>query len=391
MILVALLIVSGAAFAQQQSKSDESLEFRPHWGVSLQGGASYTLGEASFGDLISPAAQLSVAYDFHPAMGVRFGFSGWQGKGSVVVTDEIYRFNYVQLNADYVVDLANLFGGFKHDRLVSPYAFIGVGGAYGFDNKQAGKYIPDYELVLSKYWDLAPFFAVRAGAGVDFKVGEKVSLGIEANTNTYGDKFNSKGADKFSPDFQFNAFLGVKIAFGGNTAPSKAYASKMEAERLAAEVARAEAERLAAEKAEAERAAAEKAAAEAAARAEAERLAAEKAAAERARLCAEQSTDVFFSIGSYVIRKSEEAKILKLIDFLNSHPDYSVSLVGYADKKTGTAERNMYMSKARVNAVKEMMMALGVPEDRIETAYLGDTVQPFAENDKNRVIICTVK
>lgn len=396
--VVALFIMSGVTFAQQ-SKSDETLEFRPHWGMTLHGGASYTLGEAKLGQLVSPAAQLSATYNFHHAMGVRFGFTGWQGKGTVVVTDEIYNFNFAQLNADYVLNLANLFGGFKHDRIWTPYAFVGIAGAYGFDNKQAGKYIDEYSTVLSKYWEKTPFFVVRAGLGADFWVAKNFAIGLEANTNAYGDKFNSKGAVKgFNPDFQFNAFLGLKFRFGGNTAPSKAYAAKVAAEeaaRLAAEAAaKAEAERLAAEAAA--KAEAERLAAEAAAKAEAERLAAEKAAAEkaaldRARICAEQSNNIFFTIGSFEVRKSEEAKLLKLINFLNTNPDYSVELVGYADKATGTAAVNMKVSKIRVEVVRKKMIELGVPAERIESSHVGDTVQPFAENDMNRVIICTVK
>jgi outer membrane protein OmpA-like peptidoglycan-associated protein len=352
------------------------------------------MGEAFFGQLLSPAAQLSATYDFHHAMGVRFGFGGWQGKGTVVVTDEMYKFNFLQFNADYVLDLANLFGGFKHDRIWTPYVFAGIAGAYGFNNG-AGKFVPDYSTVLEKYWEKTPFFAVRAGAGVDFWVAKNFAIGLEANTNAYGDKFNSKGVvSGFSPDFQFSALLGVKVRFGGNTAPSKAYAAKEEA-RLAQEaLAKAEAEKAAAAEAEkaaaaeAERLAAEKAAAE---KAEAERLAAEKAAAERAQICAEQSTEIFFTIGSYTVRKSEEAKLMKLIEFLKNNPDFSVSLVGYADKATGTHQRNMVVSKERVNVVMKKMVELGVPADRIETDYVGDTQQPFAENDKNRVIICTVK
>ena len=396
MTVVALLMLGGVAFAQQ-SKSDETVEFRPHWGLKVQGGASYTMGEAQFGRLVSPAAQLSATYDFHHAMGVRFGFGGWQGKGCVVWVDEVYKYNYLQLNADYVLNLANLFGGFKHDRIWSPYVFAGIGGAYGFNNSQAGDFLPEYKTVLSKYWSMAPFFVVRAGLGVDFWVAKNVALGLEANTNAYGDKFNSKGAVKgFNPDFQFNALFGVKIRFGGNTAPSKAYAAKVEAEaaaeaaRLAAEAAaKAEAERLAAEAAA--KAEAERLAAEAAAKAEAERLAAEQAAAERARICAEQSTNIFFTIGSNVVRKSEETKLVKLIEFLNSNPDYSVEIVGYADKGTGTPERNMYWSKLRAEVVKKKMIDLGVPADRISSSHVGDTVQPFAENDMNRVIVCTVK
>ena len=398
MTVVALLMLGSVAFAQQ-SKSDEKVEFRPHWGLKVQGGASYTMGEADFGRLISPAAQLSATYDFHHAMGIRFGFSGWQGKGTVVVTDEIYKFHFAQLNADYVLDLANLFGGFKHDRIWTPYVFAGIGAAYGFDNMMAGEYIPRYRTVLSKYWTMAPFFVVRAGAGIDFWVSDNVALGIEANTNAYGEKFNSKGSykadgtPKNNPDFQFSTLLGVKVRFGGNTRPSQAYAAK-EAARLAAEAAaKAEAERLAAEKAEAERIAAEKAAAEAAARAEAERIAAEKAAAEAARekVRQEQTINVFFTIGSHAIRATEDAKLVKLADFLKANEDYAVDLVGYSDKATGSASRNMYVSKMRAEAVKARLIALGVPAERVNATYVGDTVQPFAENDMNRAIICTVK
>ena len=398
MTVVALLMLGSVAFAQQ-SKSDEKVEFRPHWGLKVQGGASYTMGEADFGRLISPAAQLSATYDFHHAMGIRFGFSGWQGKGTVVVTDEIYKFHFAQLNADYVLDLANLFGGFKHDRIWTPYVFAGIGAAYGFDNMMAGEYIPRYRTVLSKYWTMAPFFVVRAGAGIDFWVSDNVALGIEANTNAYGEKFNSKGSykadgtPKNNPDFQFSTLLGVKVRFGGNTRPSQANAAK-EAARLAAEAAaKAEAERLAAEKAEAERIAAEKAAAEAAARAEAERIAAEKAAAEAARekVRQEQTINVFFTIGSHAIRATEDAKLVKLADFLKANEDYAVDLVGYSDKATGSASRNMYVSKMRAEAVKARLIALGVPAERVNATYVGDTVQPFAENDMNRAIICTVK
>lgn len=393
--LVALLTMSGVASAQQQSKSDEKVEFRPNWSLKLQGGAAYTMGEDTFADLLSPAAQLMASYNFHHAMGIRFGFSGWQGKGSVVITDETYKFNFAQFNLDYVLDLANLFGGFKHDRIWTPYVFAGIGGAYAFKNG-ASAYYPEYELVLSKYWEKAPFFVVRAGLGADFWVAKNFALGLELNANGYGDKFNSKGAEgKFNPDIQFNGLFGLKFRFGGNTAPSKAYAAKVEAEeaaRLAEEAAaKAEAERLAAEKAAAEKAAAEAAAKAAAEKAAAEKAAAEKAAADRARICAEQSTNVFFTIGSFTVRKSEEAKLIKLIEFLNTNPDYSVELVGYADKATGTPKVNMQVSKARVEVVKKKMIELGVPADRIESSYVGDTVQPFAENDQNRVIVCTVK
>ena len=383
MIAVALLAVCSVASAQQ-SKSDESLEFRPHWSLKVQGGVAHTIGEASFAELISPAAQLSATYNFHHAMGVRVGLSGWQGKGSLVAADEIYRFRYGQLNADYVLDLASLIGGFKHDRVCSPYLFAGIGGAYGFDNKEAGELAPNYDGALPYYWENIPLVVGRFGAGVDFWVSKKVALGLEANGNFYSDKFNSKQAtEDLLADWQINLLAGVTFRLGDNTRPSAVYAAAVAAAEAAAAEAAAKA---AAEKAAAEKLAAEKAAAEKAAKA-----AAEKAAAERAAKAAENSDNVFFTINSTYIRKAEGEKLEKLAEWMKANPDFNVALVGYADKETGTPAGNMKLSENRAKVVKERLVKLGVPAERISTAFKGDTVQPFAENNKNRVVICTLE
>ena len=390
MIAASLLLLSGVASAQQ-SKTDETLEFRPHWSLNVQGGVAHTRGESELSTLLSPAAQLSATYRFHHAMGVRFGVGGWQGKGAVLMPEgyQGYAYQFAQLNADYILDLAGVFGGFNHKRVVSPYLLAGVGAGYGFNNEQAAAY-KDH---LEYYWDsqiLAP--VGRAGLGVDFRLGECVSLGLEGNANILTDKFNSKKAENV--DWQFNVLAGLSFRFGKTTRPSTAYAEKVAAAEAAAAAAaaeaaaRAEAERLAAETAAAEKAAAEKAAAEKAA---AEKAAAEKAAAERAAKAAENSDNVFFTIGSTYIRKAEDAKLVKLADWMKANPDFNVSLVGYADKETGTAKGNEKLSAARAKVVKDRLVKLGVEESRILTAYKGDTVQPFAENAKNRVVVCTLE
>ena len=388
MIAASLLLLGGVASAQQ-SKTDETLEFRPHWSLNVQGGVAHTRGESEFSTLLSPAAQLSATYRFHHAMGVRFGFGGWQGKGAALLPEgyQGYAYQFAQLNADYILDLAGVFGGFNHKRVVSPYILAGVGAGYGFNNEQAAPYKDQLEY----YWDSKIFAPVgRAGLGIDFRLGECVSLGIEGNTNILSDKFNSKKAENV--DWQFNVLAGLSFRFGKNTRPSVAYAEKVAAEAAAAAAAeaaaKAEAERLAAEKAAAEKAAAEKAARE---KAEAERLAAERAAAERAAKAAENSDNVFFTIGSTYIRKAEGEKLVKLADWMKANPDFNVSLVGYADKETGTPKGNEKLSAARAKVVKDRLVKLGVEESRIMTAYKGDTVQPFAENAKNRVVMCTLE
>lgn len=391
--VVLALTMCSVAFAQQ-SKSDETLEFRPHWSIGVQGGAGYTVGETNnFGKLISPAATLNFQWQFHHAFGLRLGLGGWQAKMATVLPEEhIYPFRFGQLNADLMMDLTSLFGGFNHKRICSTYIFAGVGGAYGYDNSAAAA----NRSYFSHYWEQKFFFPVRTGLGVDFRLSEVISLGLEGNVNFFSDEFNSKVGKGFSPDMHFNLLAGLKFNLGKNTRPSQAYADKLAAQEAEA-AAKAAAERAAAEKAAREKAAAEKAAAEkaaaeaAAAKAAAEKAAAEKAAAERAALAAANSKDLQFALGSAYINKESEAKLVALADFLKANQDFTVDVVGYADKQTGSSKVNLECSQKRAAAVVAKLVKLGVSENRITTSYKGDTVQPFAVNDKNRAVICTVK
>ena len=125
MLLAAALLSMGVAQAQKTSKSDETVEFKPHVNLQLMGGAGYTIGEVKYMELFSPAAALNLGWQITPSFGLRFGASGWQGKGHAVYnTIEKYSFNYAQGNLDIVLDLGNLFGGYKHNRGFSPYIFI---------------------------------------------------------------------------------------------------------------------------------------------------------------------------------------------------------------------------------------------------------------------------
>ena len=199
------------------------------------------------------------------------------------------------------------------------------------------------------------------------------------------DHFNSKKAG--NADWQFALLAGVNYKFGKNNRPSASYADKLAAEKAA----QAAAEKAAAEKAAAEKAAKEAAAKEAAAKEAAAKEAAAKAAAEkRGALATENSKNVFFLINSAKIRKSEAAKLEQMIEWLKANNDFSVAIVGYADKETGNGEGNMKLSERRAQAVKKFLVDNGIAENRITTSFKGDTVQPL-EGEKNRVVICTVE
>ena len=391
LLIAALMCV--LSVSAQQSKTDESVEFRPHWDLQLQGGVGYTIGESSsIGDLTSPALYLSTNYRFHPAMGVRFGLGGWQGRGVAVLTDSNYAFKFMQLNADYKLDLCTLFGGYNHRRVVGVYLMAGAGLNYGFNNKEAASIAanrPSY-MEMEYLWDSKLFVAGRFGVGIDFRVGERVLLNLEANANVMSDKFNSKRAD--NADWQMNLLAGVSYSFGKKYRTSQKWVEEQEAIK-AAELLRQqqeeEAKRKAAEE-EAKRIAEE----QERQRLEAERLAKEEEARKAAEIrqanIKEYSEDIFFTIGSATIRKAEAEKVKQLAQWLSEHADYDVYVIGYADRETGTEKGNLRLSQRRAVAVKDMLIKLGVEESRIDFGFVGDTEQPFKSAEKNRVVICTL-
>ena len=96
----------------------------------------------------------------------------------------------------------------------------------------------------------------------------------------------------------------------------------------------------------------------------------------------------------YAIRDSEiksSAVILKVAEWCKKNAGKKVVVSGYADKNTGTAEINMRYAQERVDKVVAALKAQGVSASQIEAKAYGDTVQPFADNDKNRCVIIVGK
>ena len=101
--------------------------------------------------------------------------------------------------------------------------------------------------------------------------------------------------------------------------------------------------------------------------------------------------NVLFIINKWDIRECEQIKIDEVVEALKANPDTKVRVSGYADKATGTAKRNLFLSQKRSEVVAAAIVAAGIDEDRIITEYFGDTVNPFETPEENRVAVCLVK
>ena len=366
--VLASLGMNAMAQATYTDKDGNEYAFKKHAFLDLQGGAQYTLGEAKFGDLISPNVQLGIGYQFSPVFGMRLQANGWQSKGGwngykatkdgTPYTAD-YKFKYVAPGLDFMFNLSNLFCGWNPNRVFNATAFIGGGANFAWGNDEVNELAATMKNTsaynLEYLWDgtkVRPYG--RAGIDLEFKVSKSVSIMLEGNANITTDKYNSKKAG--NADWYFNALAGLRINLGKSH--TKAEPVK-EAPVPVQEYVKPEPKP--------------------------QPKVEEKKVEEIRR-------DVFFVINSNKIASNEESKIKEVVDFLNANPDAKVVVTGYADAGTGNDRINDAISAKRAAAVvKVLKEKYGIEESRITEDSKGARVQPFSENDKNRVSIMIAK
>ncbi|GMV38540.1 MAG: hypothetical protein AMXMBFR64_02560 [Myxococcales bacterium] len=91
------------------------------------------------------------------------------------------------------------------------------------------------------------------------------------------------------------------------------------------------------------------------------------------------SGGVLFDTGKTQLRPSAFDKLDRVSDLLRSVPDRNVVVEGHTDNQ-GPDERNLQLSIARAQAVKEYLVGKGVPASRVDTKGYGEG-RPAASND----------
>ena len=380
-ILLSGVVAMGCISASAQEADKTVNVFNPHWYVQAQIGGQYTLGEVGFGKLLSPNAQLGVGYNFNKVVGARLSFNAWQSKaGQKVISDGAtttykWKWNYIAPMVDATFNLTNLFCEYNPNRLVEVGVFGGIGANIAWGNDEAkdakeailatpgSKNLEGYDktaMPLENLWTGSKTrFVARVGANVDFRVSDRVKLGVELSANTLSDKYNSKKAG--NPDWYFNALVGVKVALG-ETHTTKVIPAPKPVEKIIERII-------------------EKPAPAPAPKTETK----QEAVDENFR------RDIFFPIGNSNIAKSQTTKIAEIVTFMKENPDAKITLTGYADKGTGSAAFNDKIAARRAQTVYNTLAAKGVAKSRMIKKSMGSRVQPFEENDMNRVTICIAK
>ena len=367
-ILSCLMLMGVLSASAQEQKGTTEYIFEPNWYIQVQAGARYTTGETDFGKLISPTVQAAVGYNFNKALGARLGVNFWQSKGgydiaaagSVPAYKTDYKFTSIAPALDLTLNLANLINGIPTKWEYGLFAGVGLNirSAANDDVKAIANYLSTayvdknvYAPMPDNYMESGVFLTGRAGAFVNYKITDQFAIGLEVNGNLLSDKFNYKKAG--NPDSYFNAMLGIKYAFGPTYStrfipdpePEIKYVEKIVEKVVEAPCPEPAVEPL--------------------------------------------RRDIFFLINKYNIRETEEQKVRDVVDYLRANQGAKVQVTGYADAGTGNDKINDRLAAQRADAVVKMLtQKYGIPADRISYDSKGARVQPFADNDSNRVTIC---
>jgi outer membrane protein OmpA-like peptidoglycan-associated protein len=227
------------------------------------------------------------------------------------------------------------------------------------DAKEAKAYMDQYVYKDEFGWtpmyddDACLFFKGQAGLTADYHINDAWAIGLEANFNMLSDRYNFKKVG--NPDSYFNLLAGIKYNLGPTYSTRFIPAPEPEiryVDKIVEKIVEVPGPAV-------------------------------PTAVEPLR------RDIFFEINKTIIRDSEKQKVQDIADYMNAHQTSKVMITGYADAGTGNNRINDRLAKGRaLVVVKALKEQYGIAESRISWDSKGSRVQPFAENDLNRVSIC---
>ena len=307
---------------------------------------------------------------FSPYIGWRLSFLG----GSLHWDNQQFNHaKWVNANLDFMWDMFNSFGGVNSKRVFSIVPFIGLGGAYTWDYSDgASTVLRDNGKVKRNSWSLP----LSAGLQLRFRLCKYVDFFAEGRAQFAGDNFNNEvvGAPI---DMNLSVIGGFSFNIGGadfksyNPCDYVSYIANLnnQVNDLRGALATTSA---------------------ALAAAEAQLPCPEIQFQEKNTVieAAPMMATVRFNINSARIRNEEMVNVYNVAEWMKANPEQNVVICGYADKDTGTSSYNMALSKRRAEAVRDALVnKYGINPDRLTIDAEGSNVQPYKENNWNRIVI----
>ncbi len=345
---MSILVAFGISAQETQNVSHGDVYLKnkgsDNWFMTLAGGANTFFGngfkDADYMDVTSWQGQISAGKWISPIFGARLAVNVAQHEHYNKPLNDYITSNSINPHVDVMWNMTNALVGYKADRVYNFIPYVGIGGMIGMEKDFGG----DTDIELT--WNM--------GLINNFQLSNNFSIFVELAATTLkgnlAERFAPKTADdKYSYDLIGQALVGVKFGLGGKqdftTAELLDY-------NLINDL-NSQINRL---------------------RAENENL------SKRPEFCPE-CPDVEPQIVA-------ESVYVPNVEYMKSNPNATVEIVAYADKQTGTPDYNMKLSERRAKAVADALTSqYNIDSSRINIDWKGDTEQPYAENDWNRVAI----
>ncbi len=309
---------------------------------------------------------------FSPYIGWRMAFMGGSMHWD---SGEFSRAKYVVGNVDLMWDMFNTFNGVNSKRTFSIISFAGIGGAFSWDfDAPLVNIVKEENKIKKNQWTLP----VSAGIQLRFRLSKYVDFFAEGRAQFAGDNFNNCAYGD-PVDISLSALGGFAFTLGGrdfksyNPCDYTSYINDLNNQvndlrtalaGTSAALAAAEAQLPCPEVVEAEPVVVES---------------------------TPLMSTVRFTINSAKISKMEKVNVYNIAQWMTANPGQNVAIVGYADKNTGSSDYNMNLSQRRAQAVADMLVKeYGIDANRLTVKAEGSSVQPYSENNWNRIVIFNV-
>lgn len=369
-----------------------SSSWRDNWFIQIGAGITQPVVERGLGfvsgakvvnkQIMTPEYNFGVGRWMSPYLGFRLNAVGgvlhWNNPSAPGLGNGWTRANHVNLNLEFMWDMCNSIGGVNPDRVFSVIPFVGLGGDFMWNMKGKDGAAPAATNILNSKdepWKRSWSLPVTAGVQFRLRLCKYVDFFAEARAAFYGDNWNGCAYGE-AVDAKVSAIGGFNFNIGGRG--WNVYNECVSASEIAA--LNGQVNNLRAELLEANQALA---------------AALETPAQVTNTVQVVEGPDqplmatVRFKINSSVIAPEEDVNVYNMAQYLKENPEVNITVAGYADKDTGTAEYNQQLSERRAKAVVDALTKqYGIAADRISVQANGSASQPYpANNDWNRIVI----
>lgn len=358
------------------SKVSLTSDWKSNWFISAGIGPQIFFGDhdrqRKFGERISPALDIAVGKWITPGIGLRLMYSGLYAKGATQngvfqtggpISGKPWngywlnesKFDFMNLHADVMFDFCNIFGGYNPNRVYSFTPYVGLG--------------------FATTWSAPHKYSLTGNIGISniFHISKAFDLNADIRATAINDGFDGDDGHR-----AFDGILSLTVGATYKFAPRgwktvKEIVTVYEYDNNAVNELRKEVANLVKKNEKLEK--------QIANGKDVNRTIVEAVGADYL---------IYFPINVSELSKADRAQLEMCADAIKNAPkNVKFTIIGYADKATGTPEVNEILSRKRAESVRSCLVnEFNVPVSRLDVSWKGGVGNMFYDDPAlSRVVI----